>query len=127
MRYLLDTNILLWWLDDDRKLKPLVRNVIQDKKNQILISIISGIEISIKNKLGRLPLKTNVKRIFEKSGFDILSVNLDHILKFDKLPIHKDHKDPFDRILIAQASEEKLTLITSDNKFQKYKLSLLKS
>ena len=87
----------------------------------------STIEISIKAKSGKLPLKTSTKQIFEISGFEVLNINLNHIIEFDKLPIHKDHKDPFDRILIAQAKVENLTLITSDPKIWKYKMSVLKS
>jgi len=127
MKYLLDTNILLWWMDDDKKLNSLVYKIIQDKNNQILVSVVSTIEISIKAKSGKLPLKTSTKQIFEISGFEVLNINLNHIIEFDKLPIHKDHKDPFDRILIAQAKVENLTLITSDPKIWKYKMSVLKS
>lgn len=127
MRYLLDTNILLWWLEDDKRLKNPIRQIIGNEANQIQISIVSGLEISIKNKLGRLPLKTKVKDIFKISGFLILDINLNHVTELDKLPLHKNHKDPFDRILISQANAENLTLITSDQKIWKYKVSLIKA
>lgn len=118
MRYLLDTHILLWWLNDDKKLKSTVSKVIQDKKNQIFISVVSGIEISIKNRSGKLPLKTTVKQIFKIAGFEVLDINLSHLLEFDKLSGY--HKDPFDRILVSQAKVENLVLITSDEKIWKY-------
>lgn len=86
----------------------------------------SGIEISIKNRLGKLPLKTTLNRIFEASGFAVLDINSNHLFEFDKLPIHPGHKDPFDRILISQAKVENLTLITSDPKIWKYKIPVLK-
>lgn len=124
MRYLVDTNILLWWLDDDKKLKESVRRVIKDPQNQIYVSIASGWEISIKNRSGKLPLKTTIANCFKQSTFGILDINLQHVLKLDKLQPH--HKDPFDRILIAQAIVEKLTLITSDQKIWKYNVNILK-
>lgn len=124
MHYLLDTNIFLWWLDKDRKLKDAVQQIIKDPRNQIFVSVASGWEISIKNRAGKLPLKTTLKTCFEISGFEVLDMNLDHILKLDKLPLY--HKDPFDRILIAQAQVEHLILITNDKKIWKYKVDLLK-
>lgn len=127
MRYLLDTNVLLWWLEDNKKLRFSVRKIIQSKENQILISVVNGIEISIKSRLGKLPLKTSVKRIFEVSNFLVLDVNVKHLFELDKLSIHSGHKDPFDRILISQAKVENLTLITSDSKIWKYKISMLKA
>lgn len=127
MGYLLDTNILLWWLDDSKKLKNQVRQVISDQQNQIYISIVNGLEISIKHKLRKLPLKTKVKKIFESSNFQVININLNHVVGLDKIPLHKDHRDPFDRILIAQAKVEGLILITSDPKIWKYKLALLKA
>ena len=127
MRYLLDTSVLLWWMDDDQKIKPPVYKIIRDKNNQVLVSVVSATEISIKNRAGKLPLKTSMKHIFELSGFEVLDINLNHIIEFDKLSSRKDHKDPFDRILISQAKAENLTLITSDPKIWKYKVSLLKA
>lgn len=125
MRYLLDTHIFLWWLWGNKKLKNSVREIIQSPKNQILVSVVSGIEISIKHKSGKLSLKTTLRRMFEISGFEILNINLSHIFKLDKLPIY--HKDPFDRLLVSQAKTENLTLVTSDDKILKYKVSTLKA
>lgn len=122
MRYLLDTNIFLWSLNDDNRLKKSIRKILEDPLNEIYVSVVSGWEISIKHKLGKLPLKTTLPECFEKSNFQILNINLEHILQLDKLPLH--HKDPFDRILISQAKAENLTLITSDEKIWKYKQSL---
>ncbi len=127
MRYLLDTNVLLWWLDGDKRLKSSIRQIINSQANQIYISVVSGLEISIKHRLGKLPLKTTVKKIFEISDFNILNVSLEHVVEFDKLSLQKDHKDPFDRILISQTKVENLTLVTTDPKILRYKLSLLKA
>lgn len=125
MRYLIDTQIFIWWLDEDSKIKDSIRDVLANPENQIFISVISGVEISIKHKKRKLKLKTTVEKMFEISGFEVLNLNLNHVFVFDKLsPLHKD---PFDRILIAQAKAEGLTLITSDKKIWKYKVPLIKA
>lgn len=125
MRYLIDTQIFIWWLDEDRNIKGFIRNILENSENQIFVSVISGIEISIKHKKRKLRLKTTIEKMFEISGFEALSVNLDHVIKLGKLPLY--HKDPFDRILISQAKVEGLTLITSDEKILKYKISSIKA
>lgn len=127
MRYLLDTHIFIWWLEDSRKLKKQIKDLLESPENEFFTSVVNGIEISIKSRKGKLKTKTTIKKMFKISGFYILSINFDHIVEFNKLPIYKDHKDPFDRILIAQASSEQLTLITHDPKIWKYKISLLKA
>lgn len=125
MRILLDTHVFLWALEGNKKLKDSIRRIIEDPKNQILVSVVNGIEISIKSRKEKLKLKTTLKRMFEISGFEILNINFNHLLALDKLPLH--HKDPFDRILISQSKVENLTLITSDIKIWKYDLKLLKA
>ena len=125
MSYLLDTHIFLWYLTDDKKLKDSVKKILVDPQNIIYVSVANAWEISIKNKIGKLPLKTTLKRCFEVSNFPIININIEHILKLNNLPLL--HKDPFDRILIAQAQIENLTLITSDPKLWKYKIDLLKA
>lgn len=127
MRYLVDTHIFLWWLNGDKKLKDPIRKFIEDKENKITVSVITGIEVSVKARTGKIKLKTTIKRMFDISGFKVLDVSLNHVLELDKLPLHKNHNDPFDRILISQAKVENLTLITSDKKIWKYDLSLLKA
>lgn len=127
MKYLVDTHVFIWWLEGNKKLKNSIRKIIEDQENKVLVSVVSGIETSIKRKSRKLKLKTALKRMFKISGFEILNVNLDHVLELNRLPIHKDHGDPFDRILISQAKVENLTLITSDPKIWKYKISLLKA
>lgn len=124
MRYLLDTHIFLWWLNGDRRLKSSVRDIIQDNSNQILVSVASGLEISIKRRTAKLKLKTTLKRSFEISGFEVLDITLAHALQLEKL--HPHHKDPFDRILISQSKEENLILITADKKIWKYNTNILK-
>lgn len=127
MKYLLDTNIFLWSLNGDKKLKGEIREIIENPKSQIFVSIASAWEISIKNRAGKLPLKITLDKCFEILDFKILDITLIHTLEFNKLPLRKDHKDPFDRILISQARVENLTFITSDQKIWKYDLPLLKA
>ena len=127
MRYLLDTNIFLWWLDDDKRLKDSIQKIIKNKENQIFVSVVSGWEISIKHHAGKLPIKTTIKTMFDVAGFKIVDIILSHILELDKLPVYKGHKDPFDRILISQAKVENLKLITSDQKIWKYQIPVIKA
>ena len=127
MKYLLDTHTFIWWLEGNKKLKISIRKILESSENQILVSVVSGIEISIKSRSRKLNITTTVKKMFEISGFKVLNVDFNHVLEFNRLPFHPDHKDPFDRILIAQVKAENLTLITSDQKIWKYKISLLKA
>ena len=127
MRYLIDTHIFIWWLTNDKELKTSVRKIIENKENQITASVVSGIEASIKARTRKLRLKTTVRTMFQISGFKALDVNLNHVSELDKLPLYKDHKDPFDRILISQSRVENLTFITSDEKIWKYNLPLLRA
>lgn len=125
-RYLLDTHLFLWSLVGSRKLKAHIEEVLTDPRNFIFVSVVAAWEISIKSRKNpNFKLKTSIKRAFEISGFEVLSVTLDHVLELHKLPFH--HNDPFDRMLIAQAKAEKLTLITADRKIWEYKIPLLKA
>jgi len=124
MNYLLDTQIFLWWLAKDKKLKESIKKIIADPQNTIYVSVTNAWEISIKYKIGKLPLKTTLEKCFEVTKFPIININLQHILQLDKLPLI--HKDPFDRLLIAQSMIENLTLITSNPKIWQYKIDLLK-
>ncbi len=126
MRYLLDTHIFLWSLNNDRRLKDDIKKILINPELAVFISVASAWELSIKTKTHPgFELRTSIKEAFNISGFGILSIFLEHALTVGKLPLY--HKDPFDRILIAQALAENLTLITSDQKIWKYKLSLIKA
>ncbi len=125
MRYLLDTHILLWFLDDNNRIKDDLRKILVNPENVIYISVISAWELSIKLKTNPdFKLRTSIRKVFSISGFDILPVTLEDSLAVHKLPLY--HKDPFDRLLVAQAKVEKLTLITSDTKIFKYRIPLIK-
>lgn len=122
MKYLLDTHIYLWWLNNDKKLTTPVQKILSNPDNILYVSVISFWEISIKFHARKLLLKTPFLALIQNLQFNLLSVNLDHMLELHKLPVY--HKDPFDRMLIAQAQAENCILITDDSKIKKYKIEV---
>jgi len=123
MKYLLDTHILLWWLDGDKRLSKKFKKVIEDTSIIKLVSVASIWEIIIKVQAKKLPLKTSVENLVKKIMFPILNIDVIHVLKLIKLP--DIHKDPFDRMLVAQARSEDCILLTDDKNIKKYKVSTL--
>ncbi|WP_420386944.1 type II toxin-antitoxin system VapC family toxin [Roseivirga sp.] len=126
MKYLLDTHILLWFLSNDQSLKPQQRQAIESLDNQCLVSSASLWEITIKYTLQKLKLKIELVDFFDlisKSGFDILDIKPEHFVRLTQLPFL--HRDPFDRLIIAQSIEENTVLITSDDQVLKYKIQSL--
>ena len=122
-RLLLDTHVLLWWLSDDPQLGPVTRQVIGDPRNEVFISAASTWEISIKQSLGKLSAPDDMDTIVEDEGFDKLPITLYHGEQAGRLPGH--HKDPFDRMLIAQAQTEGLVVVTNDEKISRYGIRCL--
>ena len=119
MKYLLDTHVFLWWLNGDKRLQKSTKGLIEDKNNIILVSVVAAWEISIKlSTKPHFKLKTSIKRAFEIAGFEIINITLPHVLTLHELPHY--HKDPFDRMLIAQARTENLVLVTDDTKIKQY-------
>ncbi|QIM15654.1 type II toxin-antitoxin system VapC family toxin [Leucobacter insecticola] len=118
MRLLLDTHVLLWWLADSPRLLPKHREIISDGANDVLVSSVSVAEISIQASLGKLDAPSNTVEAIEQSGFRLLPLEASHAEELRSLPWH--HRDPFDRMLIAQARVEQLTLITRDHEFAQY-------
>lgn len=121
MRLLLDTHALLWWLADDPRLGAEARRQIADGANAVLVSAASAWEIEIKRALGKLEAPADLAAAIRDSGFEPLAITLDHAVAAGRLPPH--HSDPFDRLLIAQAAAEHLTLITRDSAFAAYDVS----
>lgn len=122
MRLLLDTHILIWWLADDRKLTKSARAVIANPDNDVLVSSASLWEISIKVALGRLEVELDDLELnIANNGFRSLAINYRHALTAGRLP--PIHRDPFDRMLIAQASTEELRVLSHDKIFERYGLS----
>lgn len=124
MRLLLDTQVFLWWATDDHRLSARARRVLGDSASEIYFSVASGWEIAIKARLGRLltlgeEVGSFVADQLAVNGFEVLPINLNHVLATCSLPDY--HKDPFDRLLIAQAACEDLALLSADPKLARYK------
>ena len=126
-RLLLDTHAFLWWIDDAPELTPAARRAIGDVNNECYLSLASCWELAIKASLGKLRLTSPVERFVSEqitaNGFTLLNIELRHTAKVEKLPFH--HRDPFDRLLIAQALAEKLTIVSADKIFRDYGVKVL--
>ena len=127
MKLLLDTHIFIWWVDQPENLSLAALSALEDEANELLLSVASVWEMQIKIQLGKLklslPLKELVKNQQETNDLMVSPVALTHVLALNSLPFH--HKDPFDRLLIAQSIEEKLTIVTADSQFSAYSAKLL--
>lgn len=117
--YLLDTHILLWWLFNDPKLNAECRDIIRNPNHHIMVSSASAWEIATKYRIGKLPeakpLVDNYQGILEQAQFMELTITTAHALRAGNLPI--SHRDPFDRMLMAQAELENLPILTDDTAF----------
>ncbi len=122
MRVLLDTHVLLWWLSGEEALSAAARSAIADADNETFVSAASAWEISIKYKQGRLPTAANfvadLDEAIARHGFSAVPITVHHGNRAGALPLH--HKDPFDRMLIAQALAESLTLVSNERLFDNY-------
>lgn len=127
MRLLLDTHVFLWVVSAPEKLSTAARSACEDRSNRLVLSVASVWEMQIKVQLGKLRLASSLDRLIDTqrrvNDFQILSVELEHVFALSGLAPH--HKDPFDRLLIAQADSENLTLVSADGAFSHYGISLL--
>ena len=127
MILLLDTHTMLWMLYEPNKLSPTVRALIADPANNLLVSICSLWELTIKIGIGKMEIPhsdvTALLQNLENFGVGLLPVIPTHLLALQQLPRH--HRDPFDRILIAQAKAESIPLVTKDEDIQRYDLELI--
>jgi PIN domain nuclease of toxin-antitoxin system len=124
MRLLLDTHILLWWLDDAPALPAAARAAISDVASEIFVSVATAWEIAIKRAIGKLDFPVaRLSEILVEAGCLPLPVHLDHAVAAAGLPPH--HGDPFDRMLIAQAQREGLTIVTVDPMIRRYAVAVL--
>ena len=122
MRFLLDTHTFLWWTLEPEKLPPKVMDIMGDPGHTVVFSVVSAWEALIKAGIGKLVLQESlesiIRRELARNSWDVLPVNLAHTLKLAELPLL--HKDPFDRLLIAQSFVEGLTILGRDPVFSAY-------
>jgi len=124
--YLLDTHVILWFLEGKKQLPIQLQNFIIEKKDKVIVSSVSLWEISIKLNINKLPTKLKINDFIEKSvQFWKIKSNLTmlDIITYQSLPLH--HRDPFDRMLIAQAKTKNMIIITKDSNFSKYDIDIL--
>lgn len=131
---LLDTHAFLWWIadPDHPRLSSTAKEAIADERNDIIFSVASGWELAIKASLGRLEVpELEIPKDFGRfiaeqaveNDFEVLSVSLDHAMGVYQLPLH--HRDPFDRLLIAQALAEGLPLLSKDSELSSYPVNVI--
>lgn len=124
MNILADTQILVWSMDISSPLSIKHRQLLQDRKNVVFISYVSLMELEIKKAIGKLPdFVPEIYLVAEKwieNGFKILPLSEKHIFSYRSVPLFKEHKDPFDRFIIATAIAENFVVMTADDKFNFY-------
>ncbi len=127
MRALLDTHALLWWLTDDPALTRTARRIIAETNNAVIVSAASAWEIATKFRLGRLStaadLVSDFSSLMEREGFQLLAISAEHGIRAGLLP--GPHKDPFDRMLIAQSQAESTPIISNEEVFETYGVRVL--
>lgn len=127
MKILLDTHAFLWWITDDQKLSSRAREVISDAENELFFSAASGWEISIKVQLGRLKLPEEPERFIPEqlrmNFIRSVPIQMRHALFVSTLPKH--HRDPFDRMLVAQAQLEEMSILSADLQMSRYQVELI--
>lgn len=123
LRLILDTHALLWWLTDPGRINIRTHDAISDPNNLVYVSAVSGWEIALKSNLGKLEVPDNVYSTIDDQGFEYLPVTFLHGVEAGSLPLY--HRDPFDRLLVAQARLNDLVLVTRDNRITQYEVSTM--
>jgi PIN domain nuclease of toxin-antitoxin system len=122
MKVLIDTHVLIWWTSDSQKLSSRVLNLLSDQNTEAMLSVVSIWEMQIKVSLGKLQLKVNLPKLIEDevnhNRIQLLQLDISHIYALNNLEPH--HRDPFDRLLIAQSINEELEIVSIDEKFDAY-------
>ena len=123
MKVLLDTHMVLWWLADDRRLSTKARRFIADPGNTVIVSAATAWEVALKQALGKLRVEGEFERAVEEQGFDLLPVRFAHAAELRQLP--SIHRDPFDRMLVAQAARVGAFIVSRDRAFLAYGVDTL--
>jgi len=127
LRLLLDTHVFMWAITGDPRLSADASRTFTNPNNEVLLSVASVWEIVVKAAAGKLPfprpVSSNLRAELKKTSTAVLPMLLQHALQVEKLPLH--HRDPFDRIILAQAIEEKIPVVSNDQKFRLYPVQLL--
>ncbi len=118
MRLLLDTHTLIWWLEGSSEIAKAAGEALRSAENAKIVSVVSIWEMRLKAALGKLRLPKNFRAVLDQQPIEQLPILADHAHAFGELPLH--HRDPFDRMLIAQALVENLTLVTRDPRIREY-------
>ena len=122
MRLLLDTHAFIWWAEEPDRLSQAALTACLDDRNQLVLSVASAWEMQIKLQLGKMRIGTSLAKLIELqrqvNEIRLLPVELGHVLAIGSLPLH--HRDPFDRLIIAQARVEELVVVTTDPLFAAY-------
>ena len=121
----IDTHVLLWWLADDVTLSQTIRATISDGKNLVFVSAAAAWEMVIKSALGKLDIPSDLEAALTANRFQPLPITIPHARAVVDFPHH--HNDPFDRLLIAQAKVEGLTLVTRDGQNKNYDVSIMEA
>lgn len=127
MRILLDTNVLVWWLTEDKRLTPANYELISEPSNVVFVSVCSIWEIAIKASIGKLHLAGSIEQLVQpalrQNDIEFLPIRIEQVIPVETMPFH--HSDPFDRLLVAQAQVEGLTLLTSDMRLRAYDVPII--
>ncbi len=127
MKVLLDTHVFVWAVAYPERLSPRAKRVIENPRNEVLLSVASVWEMTIKVSLGKLAIPAPAIPFIQKQlvaqHIGLLAIQLSHLERLENLPLH--HRDPFDRLLVAQCLEEDATLITVDSQLQRYPVTII--
>jgi PIN domain nuclease of toxin-antitoxin system len=123
MRVLLDSNALIWWVTASRRLGIQAHEVIEDKRNEVVVGAGALLEMGIKRSLQKLHFPYDFEAVLRGEDFNILPISFAHLRTFETLPLH--HRDPFDRLLIAQALAEGIPIATDDRVFGAYGVQIV--
>lgn len=123
MRLLLDTHVLIWVLNAPKRLATKTRQAIETEENDVFVSVVSPWEVAIKGPREGLHIPDDLETQLDRQSFKLLPVLLRHIDPLERMPYH--HRDPFDRLLVAQALADGLTIVTADRKMRDYPVGLM--